>query len=44
MQKWGGIPGGSEKWDEIPGGMTSENGYPQQGGTESFWKSPMYVE
>ena len=30
--QWGG-----ESFDEIPGSTVSENGHPQQGGTDHFW-------
>ena len=43
-KKWCGILGGGgvvKNEIEFQGGMTSENGYPQQGGTKNFWKSPM---
>ena len=32
---------GVENFDGIPGGTVSENGYPQQGGMDYFWKSPL---
>ena len=40
-----GYPGGGALYKNIsgyPGGsMTQKKGYPQQGGTDFFWKSPI---
>ena len=35
--------GNGESFDGIPESKVSENGYPQQAGTDYFWKSPIYV-
>ena len=32
---------GVESFDGIPGGTVSENGYPRQGDTDYYWKSPL---
>ena len=45
-KKWCGIPGGGgvvKNEIEFQGGMTSENGYPQQGGYEKFLEKPISI-